>query len=92
MLENRKLTEDFEKLKRTIKDLDERNTKTHTENSNLLGFLQTKEKLINDQLDEIANLKLQYQEAKIENERINLKGIFTYFPLLSCFITYLPKP
>ncbi|XP_035830760.1 uncharacterized protein LOC118480158 [Helianthus annuus] len=28
---------------------------------------------INQQLDEIANLKLQFQEAKIENERINLK-------------------
>ncbi|MFS7905571.1 hypothetical protein Hanom_Chr01g00049231 [Helianthus anomalus] len=35
--------------------------------------LQAKEKQINQQLDEIANLKLQFQEAKIENERINLK-------------------
>ncbi|MFS7912049.1 hypothetical protein Hanom_Chr02g00125301 [Helianthus anomalus] len=28
---------------------------------------------INQQPDEIANLNLQFQEAKIENERINLK-------------------
>ncbi|MFS7954117.1 putative transcription factor interactor and regulator CCHC(Zn) family [Helianthus anomalus] len=36
-------------------------------------YRKAKEKLINAQLDEIANLKLQYQEARIENERINLK-------------------
>ncbi|MFS7926510.1 hypothetical protein Hanom_Chr04g00297881 [Helianthus anomalus] len=36
-------------------------------------FFKQKKKLVNAQLDEIANLKLQYQEARIENERINLK-------------------
>ncbi|XP_022014722.1 uncharacterized protein LOC110914224 [Helianthus annuus] len=73
MLENRKNSENIDKLKRTIKDSDERNSKTHKENTHLSGVLQAKEKLINQQLDEIANLKLQFQEAKIKNERINLK-------------------
>ncbi|XP_022032228.1 uncharacterized protein LOC110933307 [Helianthus annuus] len=71
--ENRQLSENHEKLKRTIKDSDERNSKTFEENFQLSGVLQTKEKQINQQLDEIANPKLQFQEAKIENERINLK-------------------
>ncbi|MFS7919016.1 hypothetical protein Hanom_Chr03g00207961 [Helianthus anomalus] len=39
----------------------------------LTVVLQDIEKQINAQLDEIVNLKLQFQEAKIENERINLK-------------------
>ncbi|MFS7978191.1 hypothetical protein Hanom_Chr10g00912671 [Helianthus anomalus] len=59
-LENRKISEDFDKLKRTIKDSDERNIKTHKENSNLSGVLQAKEKLINEQLDEIASLRLYF--------------------------------
>ncbi|XP_035830839.1 uncharacterized protein LOC118480217 [Helianthus annuus] len=71
--ENRQLSENYEKLKRTIKDSDERNDKTTKENLQLPGVLQSKEKQINQQLDEIANLKHQFQEAKIENERINLK-------------------
>ncbi|XP_035834106.1 uncharacterized protein LOC110882178 [Helianthus annuus] len=71
--ENRQLSVNYEKLKRTTKDSDERNDKTVKENFQLTGVLQSKEKQINQQLDEIANLKLQFQEAKIENERINLK-------------------
>ncbi|XP_021971732.1 synaptonemal complex protein 1-like [Helianthus annuus] len=71
--ENRQLSENHEKLKGTIKDSDERNDKTTKENFQLSGVLQSKEKQINQQLDEIANLKRQFQEAKIENERINLK-------------------
>ncbi|MFS7964090.1 hypothetical protein Hanom_Chr08g00746101 [Helianthus anomalus] len=58
ILENRKISENFDKLKRTIKDSDERNLKTHKENPLLSGVLQAKEKLINQQLDEIAHLKL----------------------------------
>ncbi|MFS7893759.1 hypothetical protein Hanom_Chr00s001102g01673871 [Helianthus anomalus] len=58
MLENREISEDFDKLKRIIKDSNERNSKTHKENSHLSGVLQAKEKLINEQLDEIVNLKL----------------------------------
>ncbi|KAJ0514711.1 putative transcription factor interactor and regulator CCHC(Zn) family [Helianthus annuus] len=71
--ENRQLSENHEKLKRTIKDFDERDAKTSKENLQLSGVLRSKEEQINQQLDEIANLKLQFQEAKIENERINLK-------------------
>ncbi|XP_035838279.1 ELKS/Rab6-interacting/CAST family member 1-like [Helianthus annuus] len=71
--ENRQLSENYEKLKRTTKDSDERNDKTVKENFQLTGVLQSKEKQINQQLDEIANLKLQFQEAKIENECINVK-------------------
>ncbi|MFS7919141.1 hypothetical protein Hanom_Chr03g00209331 [Helianthus anomalus] len=73
MLENRKFSEDFDKLKRIFKDSDKRNIETRQENLELSGVLQAKEKLINAQLDKIENLKLQYQEANIENERINLK-------------------
>ncbi|KAJ0546174.1 putative transcription factor interactor and regulator CCHC(Zn) family [Helianthus annuus] len=73
ILENRHITENFEKLKRTVKDSDDRNGKTTKENVQLSGVLRVKEELINKQLDEIANLKLQFQEAKIENERIQLK-------------------
>ncbi|XP_021985844.1 uncharacterized protein LOC110882051 [Helianthus annuus] len=73
----KELTERIERdktdLKRTIKDSDERNGKTSKENFQLSGVLQTKERQINQHLDEIANLKLQFQEAKIENKRINLK-------------------
>ncbi|KAJ0567524.1 putative transcription factor interactor and regulator CCHC(Zn) family [Helianthus annuus] len=71
--ENCHLSENFEKLKRTVKDSDERNGKTTKENLQLSGVLRVKEELINQQLDEIAKLKLQFQEAKIENERIQLK-------------------
>ncbi|XP_035843408.1 PH domain-containing protein DDB_G0287875-like [Helianthus annuus] len=71
--ENRQLSKNYEKLNRTIKDSDERNDKTTKENLQLSGVLQSKEKKINQQVDEIANLKLQFQEASIENERINLK-------------------
>ncbi|MFS8021428.1 hypothetical protein Hanom_Chr16g01427281 [Helianthus anomalus] len=72
-LENRKISENFEKLKRTVKDSDERNGKTNKENEHLTVVLRYKEEQINQQLDEIAKLKLQFEEAKIENERINLK-------------------
>ncbi|MFS8021595.1 hypothetical protein Hanom_Chr16g01429261 [Helianthus anomalus] len=65
--------ENFEKLKRMVKESDECNSKTHKENTHLSGVLQANEKLINQQLDEIANIKLQFQEADIENERINMK-------------------
>ncbi|MFS7976578.1 hypothetical protein Hanom_Chr10g00894091 [Helianthus anomalus] len=63
--ENRQLSENREKLKRTVKDSDERNSKTCKENFQLSGVLQSKERHINEQLDEIANVKLQFQEAKI---------------------------
>ncbi|MFS8034016.1 hypothetical protein Hanom_Chr17g01576241 [Helianthus anomalus] len=72
ILENIKISEDFDKLKILVKDSDERNGKTHKENTHLSRVLQAKEKL-NQQLDEIVNLKLRFQEAKIENKRINLK-------------------
>ncbi|KAJ0935828.1 hypothetical protein HanRHA438_Chr03g0123951 [Helianthus annuus] len=73
VLENRQITEKFEKLKRTVKDNDDRNGKTYKENVHLSGVLRVKEELINKQLDEIAKLKLKFQEAEIENERIQLK-------------------
>ncbi|XP_022024576.1 paramyosin-like [Helianthus annuus] len=64
--ENRQLSENYEKLKRTIKDSDERNDKTTKENLQLSGVLQSKEKQINQQLDEIANLKLHcYHLVKV---------------------------
>ncbi|MFS7996365.1 hypothetical protein Hanom_Chr12g01129081 [Helianthus anomalus] len=53
-----------------IKELTE---KIEKDKSDVERVLQAKEKLINRHLDEIPNLKLQFQEAKIENERINLK-------------------
>ncbi|MFS7912869.1 hypothetical protein Hanom_Chr02g00134941 [Helianthus anomalus] len=76
MLENRTISEDFDKLKRTIKDSDKRNAKTRKENSELSG---------------IANLKLQYQEAKIENERINLK-LNSYTSASFVLQQIVPKP
>ncbi|MFS7961939.1 hypothetical protein Hanom_Chr08g00720831 [Helianthus anomalus] len=91
ILENREISENFDKLKRTEKDLDERNGKTHKENTQLSGVLQAKEKLINQQLDEIVNLKLQYQEAKIENERINLK-LNSYNSASFLLQNIVPKP
>ncbi|XP_021979395.1 kinesin-1 heavy chain-like [Helianthus annuus] len=83
--------QNFDKLKRSVKDSDGRNGKTHKENTHLSGVLQAKEKLINQQLDEIANLKLQFLEAKIENERINLK-LNSYNS--ACFVLQhiVPKP
>ncbi|XP_022026823.1 myosin-2 heavy chain, non muscle-like [Helianthus annuus] len=89
--ENRQLSENHEKLKRTIKDSDERNGKTYKENLQLSGVLQAKERQINQQLDEIANLKLQFQEAKIENERINLK-LNSYSSASFVLQHIVPKP
>ncbi|MFS7913602.1 hypothetical protein Hanom_Chr02g00143651 [Helianthus anomalus] len=45
MLENRKISEDFDKLKRTVKNSDERNVKTHKENSELSGIENERIKL-----------------------------------------------
>ena len=91
ILENRHITENFEKLKRTVKDSDDRNGKTTKENVQLSGVLRVKEELINKQLDEIANLKLQFQEAKIENERIQLK--LTSYNSASFVLQHIvPKP
>ncbi|MFS7967689.1 hypothetical protein Hanom_Chr09g00788701 [Helianthus anomalus] len=42
-------------------------------------------------LDEIANLKLQFQEAKIENERINLK-LNSYSSTSFVLQHIVPKP
>ncbi|KAJ0458571.1 hypothetical protein HanRHA438_Chr15g0735231 [Helianthus annuus] len=56
-----------------MKDNDDRNGKTYKENVHLTTVLRLKEELINQQLDEIAKLKLKFQEAEIENERIQLK-------------------
>ncbi|MFS7946495.1 hypothetical protein Hanom_Chr06g00536941 [Helianthus anomalus] len=71
--EDMQISENYEKLKITVKGSDERNGKSYNENVHLSRVLQAKEREINQHLDEIANLKLQFQEAKIENERINLK-------------------
>ncbi|MFS7948751.1 hypothetical protein Hanom_Chr06g00563551 [Helianthus anomalus] len=90
-LENRTISENFDKLKRTVKDSDERNGKTYKENVHLSGVLQAKEKQINQQLDEIANLKLQFQEAMIENERINLK-LSSYNSASFVLQHIVPKP
>ncbi|KAJ0940813.1 putative transcription factor interactor and regulator CCHC(Zn) family [Helianthus annuus] len=73
ILENRQISEKFEKLKSTMKDCDDRNGKTHKENVHLKAVLRVKEESINKHLDEIAKLKLKFQEAEIENERIQLK-------------------
>ncbi|MFS7947284.1 hypothetical protein Hanom_Chr06g00546471 [Helianthus anomalus] len=90
-LKNRKISENFDKLKRTVKDSDERNYKTYKENIHLSGVLQAKEKQINQLLDAIASLKLQLQEAKIENERVNLK--LTSYNSVSFVPTHIvPKP
>ncbi|MFS7976572.1 hypothetical protein Hanom_Chr10g00894021 [Helianthus anomalus] len=89
--ENRQLYENHEKLKRTIKDSDDRNSKTSKENFQLSGVLQSKERHINEQLDEIANLKLQFQEAKIENERINPK-LNSYSSASLVLQHIVPKP
>ncbi|KAJ0494403.1 hypothetical protein HanIR_Chr12g0597091 [Helianthus annuus] len=73
VLENSQITEKFEKLKTKMKDNDDRNGKTYKENVQLKTVLRLKEESINEQLDEIAKLKLKVQEAEIENERIQLK-------------------
>ncbi|MFS7929925.1 hypothetical protein Hanom_Chr04g00338141 [Helianthus anomalus] len=54
-------------------------------------FRQKKKKQINRQLDEIASLKLEFQEAKIKNERINLK--LTSYNSASFVLQHIvPKP
>ncbi|XP_035843327.1 uncharacterized protein LOC118490144 [Helianthus annuus] len=53
--------------------------------------LRVKEELINQQLDEIAKLKLQFEEAKIENERINLK-LSSYNSASFVLQHIVPKP
>ncbi|KAJ0458544.1 putative transcription factor interactor and regulator CCHC(Zn) family [Helianthus annuus] len=89
--ENRQLSENFNKLKQTIQDSDERNGKTRKENEHLTVILRHKEEQINKQLDEIAKLKLQFEEAKIENERINLK--LTSYNSASFVLQHIvPKP
>ncbi|MFS7899281.1 hypothetical protein Hanom_Chr00s050994g01779921 [Helianthus anomalus] len=54
-------------------------------------FFKKKEKQINAQLDEIANLKLQLQEVKIENERIDLK-LNSYTSASFVLQNIIPKP
>ncbi|KAJ0734642.1 hypothetical protein HanPI659440_Chr11g0422441 [Helianthus annuus] len=89
--ENRQLSENFNKLQQTIQDSDERNSKIRKENEHLTGVLRHKEEQINKQLDEIAKLKLQFEEAKIENERINLK--LTSYNSASFVLQHIvPKP
>ncbi|MFS7967802.1 hypothetical protein Hanom_Chr09g00790021 [Helianthus anomalus] len=56
-----------------IKDFDSGDFQTQKENKQLKFFIKEKEKQINNHLNEIAYLKLQIEEVKIENERINLK-------------------
>ncbi|MFS8007670.1 hypothetical protein Hanom_Chr14g01263801 [Helianthus anomalus] len=89
--ENKQIFENHEKLKRTIEDSDERNGKTYKENVHLSGVLQEKERQINQELDEITNLKLQFQEANIENERINLK-LNSYSSASFVLQHIVPKP
>ncbi|XP_035843740.1 myosin-2 heavy chain-like [Helianthus annuus] len=75
--ENRQLSENFNKLKQIIQDSDDRNGKTRKENEHLTVILRHKEEQINKQLDEIAKVKLQFEEAKIENERKELDEMFS---------------
>ncbi|XP_035845810.1 uncharacterized protein LOC118492125 [Helianthus annuus] len=60
---SKELTEKIEKDKNDVEKLGKKTKKV----------LRVKEEKINQQLDEIAKLKLQFQEAKIENECIQLK-------------------
>ncbi|KAJ0840092.1 putative transcription factor interactor and regulator CCHC(Zn) family [Helianthus annuus] len=91
ILENRQIFEKFEKLKSVVKDSDDRNGKTFTENVHLRAVLQLKEKTINEQLDEIANLKLKVKEFEIENERIQLK-LNSYSSASFVLQHIVPKP
>ncbi|MFS7948448.1 putative transcription factor interactor and regulator CCHC(Zn) family [Helianthus anomalus] len=91
VLENCQITEKFEKLKTTMKDNDDRNGKTYKENVQLKAVLRVKEELINQQLDEIAKLKLKFQEAEIENERIQLK-LNSYSSASFVLQHIVPKP
>ncbi|KAM0043515.1 hypothetical protein Hdeb2414_s0010g00342201 [Helianthus debilis subsp. tardiflorus] len=91
ILEYHQISENFEKLKRTVKDSDGRNGKTTKENLQMSGVPRVKEELINQQLDEIAKLKLQFQEAKIENERIQLK-LSSYNSASFVLQHIVPKP
>ncbi|XP_035830141.1 FK506-binding protein 5-like [Helianthus annuus] len=63
------LTEKIENDKIDVERIRKENKKLIHENR----VLRSKEEQINQQLDEIAKLKLQFQESKIENESINLK-------------------
>ncbi|MFS7976765.1 putative GAG-pre-integrase domain-containing protein [Helianthus anomalus] len=91
ILENRQISEKFEKLKSTMKDNDDRNGKTYKENVQLKAVLRVKEESINQQLDEIAKLKLKFQEAEIENERIQLK-LNSYSSASFVLQHIVPKP
>ena len=91
VLENRQITEKFEKLKNIMKDNDDRNGKTYKENIQLKAVLTVKEESINQQLDEIAKLKLKVQEAEIENKRIQLK-LNSYSSASFVLQHIVPKP
>ncbi|MFS7962404.1 hypothetical protein Hanom_Chr08g00726251 [Helianthus anomalus] len=91
ILENRQISKKFEKLKSIVKDSDDRNGKTYKENEHLRAVLRIKEESINEQLDEIAKLKLKVQEAEIENERIQLK-LNSYSSASFVLQHIVPKP
>ncbi|KAF5775109.1 putative transcription factor interactor and regulator CCHC(Zn) family [Helianthus annuus] len=90
-LENRQISEKFEKLKSVVKDSDDRNGKTTKENEHLRAVLRLKEESINKQLDEIAKLKLKVQESEIENEKIQLK-LNSYSSASFVLQHIVPKP
>ncbi|MFS7900399.1 hypothetical protein Hanom_Chr00s110770g01807621 [Helianthus anomalus] len=91
ILENRQISEKFEKLKITMKDNDDQNGKIYKENVQLKAVLRVKEESINQQLDEIAKLKLKVQEAVIENKRIQLK-LNSYSSASFVLQHIVPKP
>ncbi|MFS7928276.1 hypothetical protein Hanom_Chr04g00318901 [Helianthus anomalus] len=71
-----------------IKELTEKIEKDKTD---VERFKKENEKQINQHLDEIANLKLQFQEATIENERINL-NLNNYSSASFVLQHIVPKP
>ncbi|MFS7965406.1 hypothetical protein Hanom_Chr09g00761881 [Helianthus anomalus] len=65
--------EAYDKLKRVVFEAEDPDFQRRELNNKLQNTLEEKEKSINMFLNETAKLKLQLEEAKINNERINLK-------------------
>ncbi|MFS7912904.1 hypothetical protein Hanom_Chr02g00135341 [Helianthus anomalus] len=90
-LEHRTIKEAYDELKRVITEADTRDYQRRDTNSKLQYTLQKKEKQTNTLLDDMAKLKLQFEEVKIENERINLK-LKSYYTASFVLDHIIPKP
>ncbi|MFS7986514.1 hypothetical protein Hanom_Chr11g01011201 [Helianthus anomalus] len=89
--EFRTMKEAYDELKRVVFEAEERDYQRRELNNKLQTTFEEKEKSINMFLYEIAKLKLQLEEAKIKNERVNLK-LKSYCSSSFVLDYVIPKP